>query len=255
LVGTARHVHLSEWTHVMCEHVSTQVALRLARLLTADGRKVDSVIRQADQSQGIEDVGANPVVLSLEDNSVDDFVPHLEVADVVVFAAGAGGVGGEARTKAVDYEGALKIFDAIEKTNKKPRLIAISAIDVRDTNKPPPAHYDERDIAISERIRKSIGPYMHWKYECDKQLIKRTAFKWTILRPGGLVLNPGAGTASIGRTHLTTVISRDDVAKVLQQLVDRPEAAGLAIDIVGGSEPLEDALDAMIKRGDTDFEG
>jgi hypothetical protein len=37
-------------------------------------------------------------------------------------------------------------------------------------------------------------------------------------------------------------------------LVDRPEAAGLAIDIVGGSEPLEEALDAIIKRGETDFE-
>lgn len=122
-------------------------------------------------------------------------------------------------------------------------------------------------------MRKVIGTYMHWKYECDKQLIKRTAFKWTILRPGGLGLNPGTGTASIGRTHITSVISvrklvphihlltsilfgkRDDVAKALQLLVDRPEAAGLAIDMVGGSDPLEDTLDAVIKRGETDFEG
>ena len=122
-------------------------------------------------------------------------------------------------------------------------------------------------------MKKVIGPYMHWKYECDKQLIKRTTFKWTILRPGGLGLDPGTGTASIGRTHITTIISvrystshdqlltsvlfgkRDDVAKVLQMLVDRPEAAGLAIDIVGGSDCLEDALGYMIKRGDTDFEG
>jgi len=79
-------------TRVMYERLSTQVALRLARLLTADGRKVDSVIRNVDQSQGIKDAGANPVILSLEDNPVDDFVPHLEVADVVVFAAGSGGV-------------------------------------------------------------------------------------------------------------------------------------------------------------------
>lgn len=58
----------------------------------ADGRKVDSVIRNADQSDDIKDAGATPVILCLEANSVDDFVPHLEVADVVVFAAGAGGV-------------------------------------------------------------------------------------------------------------------------------------------------------------------
>ena len=46
-----------------------------------------------------------------------------------------------------------------------------------------------------------------WKYEADKNLVKRDAFKWTILRPGGLTNAPGTGTASIGRTHLTVPIS------------------------------------------------
>jgi hypothetical protein len=41
----------------------------------------------------------------------------------------------------VDYEGALKVFDAIEGVKaSKPRLILVSAIDIRDPDKVP-AHY------------------------------------------------------------------------------------------------------------------
>ena len=53
----------------------------------------------------------------------------------------AGG-GGEERTQKVDYEGALKIFDAIEGVEGpvKPRLILVSALDIRDPEKIP-THY------------------------------------------------------------------------------------------------------------------
>ena len=56
-------------------------------------------------------------------------------------------------------------------------------------------------------MRKVIPTYMHWKYEADKNLVKRTAFKWTIVRPGGLSNDPGKGKVNAGRTHLGTVIS------------------------------------------------
>ena len=47
---------------------------------------------------------------------------------------------------------------------------------------------------------------MQWKYEADKNLIERNAFKWTILRPGGLADDSGTGKASVGRTHLRPTI-------------------------------------------------
>lgn len=55
----------------------------------------------------IAKAGATPYVLSLEDASVKDFAELFdkEKPDGVVFSAGAGGKGGEERTKAVDYEG------------------------------------------------------------------------------------------------------------------------------------------------------
>ena len=76
---------------------------------------------------------------------VDDaglFIDVFEGKDFVYFSAGAGGKGGPERTRKVDYDGALKIFDALEGVKgTKPRLIMVSAIDVRDTNVAPPSHY------------------------------------------------------------------------------------------------------------------
>lgn len=73
---------------------------------------------------------------------MDDFSNAFKGFDVVYFSAGAGGKGGEERTKKVDYEGALKIFDAIEGVEEsvRPRLVLVSALDVRDPETIP-THY------------------------------------------------------------------------------------------------------------------
>lgn len=85
--------------------------------------------------------GASPLVLSLEDDPKEKFSEAFENKDIVYFSAGAGGKGGPERTRKVDYEGALKVFDAIELVGgAKPRLILVSAIDIRDPNTIPP-HY------------------------------------------------------------------------------------------------------------------
>ncbi|KAL1727456.1 NADH(P)-binding-domain-containing protein [Schizophyllum commune] len=229
------------------------VSLRLTRLLTPK-HTVTSIIRDPAHASEITAASASPLVLSIEESTPADFAKVFTGQDVVYWSAGAGGKGGEERTKAVDYEGAVKVFDAIEAVEgPKPRLILVSAVDVRDPTKPPPPHYNDADITMSERMRKAIPAYMHWKYEADKNLAQRTAFKWTILRPGGLTNEPGTGKAAVGRTHITTPISRDDVAKALALLLDREDAATLAIDIVGGDSPLKEALDAAIKKGETDF--
>jgi len=186
-------------------------------------------------------------LLSLEDAPVTDFTSAFEGSEVVVFSSGAGGKGGPERTKKVDYEGALKVFDAIERMKQPARLILVSAIDSRHPDKIPD-HYNEQDIAASTQIRKAIGTYMHWKYEADKNLWGRATFSWTIVRPGALTDGKGAVRADIGKTHVVNSIARDDVATMLALLVDRPDAAGLALDIVGGDEPVEKALDAAIRN-------
>ncbi|KAI0030548.1 NAD(P)-binding protein [Vararia minispora EC-137] len=235
-----------------------KVALRLAGLLAKTGKHaVTSIIRTESQVPDLKAVSdkIEPLILSIEDASVADFTKVFEGQEVIVWSAGAGGAGGPERTRKVDYEGAVKVYDAIETVQgAKPRLVLVSAIDVGNPDVIPP-HYNDADIAMRKRVRTVIAHYMEMKYLADKDLVKRTAFKWTILRPGGLTLEPGTGKADIGRTHITTQVSRDDVALALSLLVDRPDAAGLAIDMVGGDKSVPDQVEDFIKKGETDWLG
>lgn len=69
-----------------------------------------NIISFLESNDEIKKAGATPYILSLEDASVKDFAELFdkEKPDGVVFSAGAGGKGGEERTKAVDYEGVLR---------------------------------------------------------------------------------------------------------------------------------------------------
>jgi len=226
-----------------------KISLRLAHLLNKEPGKysVTSTIRNPDHASDIEAAGATPIQISLEDDPLSEFVKAFRGADLVYFSAGAG-IGSDERTKKVDYEGALKVFDAIEATSgTKPRLVLVSAVDIRNPDIIPD-YYTEEDKAISERVRSRISAYMRWKYEADKDLVARTNFKWTILRAGGLKNDTGTGKADIGKTHITQTVSRDDVALALALLAEREDAAGLAIDIVGGETPVEQGLDTAIKN-------
>ncbi|CAE6410321.1 unnamed protein product [Rhizoctonia solani] len=235
-----------------------KVALHLARLAASRGHRTISVIRDASHGQDILNTGATPKVLSLEDTPASDFTKFFTdlKTDVVYFSAGAGGKGGEERTKAVDFLGAVKIFDAIDGVaGKKPRLVLVSGLDVGNEDRFP-EHYTEADKERIIASRKAIPAWYKWKYEAEKVLIKRKSFEWIILRPGTLNDNPGVGTADIGRANLTETISRQDVAQALLHLATVPsKASGLAIDMGGGKDPIGPAIDAFVEKGVTDWLG
>jgi len=104
---------------------------------------VSSIIRTKDHIPDLKAVSENinPIILSVEDSSISDFTKVFEGQDVVVWSAGAGGVGGAERTRKVDYEGAVKVYDAIEAVQSaKPRLVLVSAVDIGNPDVIPP-HY------------------------------------------------------------------------------------------------------------------
>ena len=51
------------------------------------------------------------------------------------------------------------------------------------------------------------------------------------------------------------VRQRQDVAQTLALLLDRDDAAGLALDVIGGPTPISQALSAAIEKKDTAFWG
>lgn len=94
----------------------------------------------------LKEIGAKPERLSIEDADVPQITKLFTSTkpDGVLFAAGAGGKGDPSRTRKVDYEGAVKVYDAMEAGNVK-RLVLIGALDIRDRSKGWPDWYDEDD--------------------------------------------------------------------------------------------------------------
>ena len=65
---------------------------------------------------------------------------------------------------------------------------------------------NDADIALSKGLYEQIPAYMAAKYAADKDLSQRTAFKWTVVRPGWLSDAPGTGKITAGRTYITASI-------------------------------------------------
>ncbi|GAA5852597.1 hypothetical protein JCM8547_002556 [Rhodosporidiobolus lusitaniae] len=234
-----------------------KIALLFARL-ASPSFSVTSLVRTKDQFGDIEQTGAKPHLLSLEEASVEQLVEVFKGVQGVLFSAGSGGKGGADRTKKVDEEGAIKVFDAIEKLPEpRPKFVLVGAIDTRDMSKPPPSYYTEKDIEESKKWHESIGVYYDAKLAADRSLHKRTSFPWTIVRPGTLTEDKASGRVKLGRVGMGSV-SREDVAAVILSLFKLPREAGngLALDLiqnVEGEIEVEEAVKEAVEKGVSDW--
>ena len=86
-----------------------KIALRLLRLLATDGHRARGLIRKPEQAADLEAVGAVAVLGDLEADA--SLAEHVQGADVVVFAAGAGPGIRPARKRTDDLGGAVKLVD------------------------------------------------------------------------------------------------------------------------------------------------
>jgi uncharacterized protein YbjT (DUF2867 family) len=203
-----------------------RIALRLARLLTARGDAVRSLIRNRGHEAGVHATGAEAIVADME--KLDDLSEFVDGADVVVFAAGAGPGSGPERKRTVDLGGAVKLLDAARRTGAR-RYLMISSMGAGD-----PARGSE-----------AMRPYLQAKAEADEALMA-SDLDWTIVRPGGLTEEPGTGliaaASSLGRFGS---ITRDDVAAVLMGCLDEPRTVRATFEVLEGDTPIADALAAL----------
>lgn len=99
---------------------------------------------------------------------------------------------------------------------------------------------------------------MEAKFAADRSLVTengRRGLEYTIVRPGGLSEDPAKGTISAGKVHINTTIPREDVASVVVEALKQDGTKGLAIDIVGGSTPIKDAIAEVVKGKVDTFAG
>jgi uncharacterized protein YbjT (DUF2867 family) len=153
-----------------------------------------------------------------------------ERADAVVFAAGAGSGSSAERKLTVDRDGAIKLLGAAASAGA-PRYLMISSIGAED----PP---DGDDV---------FSVYLRAKAEADAAL-EGSDREWTILRPGGLGDEPGTGLVRIDTTPHHGHVPRDDVAAVLDALLQNPDTARLVLYLSSGRDTVSSALEEIVRR-------
>jgi uncharacterized protein YbjT (DUF2867 family) len=202
-----------------------KIALRLARLLSARGDGVRSLIRNPGHSAGVHAAGAEPMLADMEE--LESLAEFVEGADAVVFAAGAGPGSGPERKRTVDLGAAVKLLEAARATGAR-RYLMVSSIGAGDPASGPEA----------------MRPYLEAKAQADAAL-SASDLDWTIVRPGGLTDEPGTGLVWVGEEERRAAVTRDDVAAVLAACLDEPRTVRKTFVLLQGETPIAEALASL----------
>jgi nucleoside-diphosphate-sugar epimerase len=199
-----------------------QIARRLIKLLAGDGHTARGLIRNEDHAADIEADGGFPVLCDLER---DEVTPHVDGADAIVFAAGAGPGSGPERKRTVDLGAAVKCVEAAEALGVA-RFVIVSSIGAQDP----------------ERGGDAMRPYLRAKAEADARVAAST-LDWTIVRPGSLQNEPGSGRVDVSTTlGRRGPVPRDDVALVLAETLQAPNTIRLTFEVFAGDTPVREAV-------------
>ncbi len=184
------------------------------------------LIRNPEHAADVEAIGARAVICDLEHAGVQEIAAAVAGVDAVVFAAGAGPGSGAARKRSMDRDGAIKLLHA----SPGLRYVIVSSVGAED----PP---DGDDV---------FSVYLRAKAEADAAVMADDR-EWTIVRPGPLTDDPGAGRVRIDTTPFRSEVTRDDVADVLAAVLHEPRAAGRILYVNAGEAPPEQALADALK--------
>ena len=204
-----------------------QIALLLERALTERGDEAVGIVRNPDHVADVEATGAEAAVLDLEQATVEELAALLAGADAVVFAAGGGPGSGAARKETVDKGAAILLADAAEQAEVR-RYVMVSSM---GTDRADP---DSDDV---------FQVYLRAKKAADDDLMRRD-LEWTVVHPGRLTDDPGAGTVRVGRLERGDV-PRADVAAVIAAALHDERTVGKDFDLLAGDQPVEDALSTL----------
>lgn len=204
-----------------------KIALRLTRLLAAQGDEVRSLIRNPAHREDVRAAGAEPVVCDLESAGADEVARAIAGSDAVVFAAGAGPGSGPERKDTMDHGGAVLLIAAARRAGIR-RYVIVSSMGAD------PDREGEDTFSVYQRA----------KGRADAELAA-AGLDHTIVRPGRLTDDPGTGRVRVGELVEPAEISRDDVAAVLAAVLRSPNTVGATFQVVAGDDPLEDAIASL----------
>jgi uncharacterized protein YbjT (DUF2867 family) len=204
-----------------------KIALRLARVLSQRGDEVVALIRNPDHADEVRQAGAEPAIVDLEHANDGDVAQAIAGCDAVVFAAGAGPGSGPARKDTMDYGGAVKLIAAAKQAGVS-RYVIVSSMGA-NPNQPG----DD-----------TFSVYLRAKGRAD-DAVRESGLDATVVRPGSLTNEAGAGRVRLGKSLPHGQVTRDDVAAVLVAVLDSPNTIGRTVDLIGGDTPVAEAVAAL----------
>lgn len=207
-----------------------KVGRRLAQLLATRGYEPRSLYRSAEQAVELKDLGAIPVLGSLQELDVEGLAQLMGGSDVVVFSAGAGGKGGMAMTNAIDGRG-LELAVAAARQAGVKRFLLVSAF---------PESFRGKEIS------ETFENYMSVKKLADVHLAE-TDLDWVILRPGTLLASPGTGKVRTGLAIPYGEVARDDVAATLLAIIEQPAVNRVIIELTQGDTPVGESVQRLAR--------
>jgi nucleoside-diphosphate-sugar epimerase len=205
-----------------------KIALQLTRRLARGGDRVTGLIRNPDHAAEVEQAGASAVLCDLERATVEEIATAIDGADAVVFAAGAGAGSGADRKLTMDRDGAIKLLSAATNAGAL-RYVMVSSVGAED----PP---DGDDV---------FAVYLRAKAEADAAIVASDR-EWTIVRPGGLTDDAGAGSVRIDAAPFRGSVPREDVASVLARLMADARSTRRILYVNSGEQSIERALDEVL---------
>ncbi|MEZ0163798.1 SDR family oxidoreductase [Kineococcus sp. LSe6-4] len=216
-----------------------KIAQLLGRLAADRGDEVVGLVRNPDHVADLAAIGVTAVVRDLESlatapDGAEQLAADLTGADAVVFAAGAGPGSGPERKDTVDRGAAVLLADAAERAGVESYLL-VSSIGVDRV----------RDGASPEGVEEVFLAYLRAKLAAEEDLLARRGLRVSVLRPAGLLDEPGTGRVRLDPDVDGGSVPRADVAAVVLALVDRLVSGAPPAPVLGlasGEVGLEEAV-------------
>lgn len=203
-----------------------QIGKQLVTMIQAsDTLEARAMIRKEEQADFFKKLGAETVLVDLEDDT-PVIKKAVEGVDAVVFTAGSGPHTGPDKTMLIDLDGAIKTIKATLAANVT-RFIMVSSFDTtREAIQSAPS---------------SFAPYVVAKHYADEKL-RATDLDYTIIHPGLLTNDEGTGKVQAAETVERGEVPREDVANVILACLENNATIGKVFQVVTGETPIRDAV-------------
>lgn len=195
-----------------------RVATELLKKLSAKNYQVIAGARRPEAVVELPNVTPQKMDLHA---SEDEFGALLKGVDAIIFTAGSRGKD----LLQTDAYGAVKLMQAAKKVGVT-RFVMLSAL----------------FSLTPEKWPENLKDYYVAKFFADNYLINHSDLDYTIIQPGGLLEEAGQGCVELGDKGFT-VISIEDTASVLAEVVDKSSTVKRVIAINPGDTPIEKIFD------------